>query len=503
MSADTAPTAAGSGPPPSPQPPRFAVVGHPNKGKSSIVATLAADDAVKVSPVPGTTSKARAFPMTVDGRTLYALIDTPGFQRARAVLGWLNDHAASADERPAAVAAFVNTPGHAERYPDEVELLRPLVDGGQEAGGAAGILYVVDGSVPYGPEYEAEMEILRWTGRPSLALINPIGAADHTEAWRAALGQYFRVVRVFNALTAEFSKRLELLRAFGQMDEAWRAPLDTAVGVLEDDRARRRDDAADAIAGLIVEALTYDETKKLGQDDDAQPHQAKLLETYKAGLRRRERRCRDAVEGSYALHAVERVEADAPDQPMGRDTDDQGVGDLFSQDAWLAFGLRKRDLVWTGVGGGALAGGAVDIAAHGASLFLGAAIGAVVGGTMGWLGADKLADVKLMHQPLGGKLLRCGPTKNPNFPFVLLGRARHHHAQVAGRTHAQRGALVIRAADAGAMNPLDDTQRKALAAGFKRVTKAKDNVEALREARFAVVSAVRAVLVDDERRAAE
>ena len=480
--------------------PRFAVVGHPNKGKSSIVATLAADDAVKVSPVPGTTTTSRAFPMSVDGRTLYELVDTPGFQRARAVLGWLKEHAASADERPAAVAAFVNTPGHAERYPDEVELLRPLVVGVDGKPGAAGILYVVDGSVPYGPEYEAEMEILRWTGRPSLALINPMGAADHTDAWRAALGQYFRVVRVFNALTAEFSKRLELLRAFGQMDEAWRAPLDTAVGVLEDDRARRRDDAADAIAGLIVDGLTYAETKKLDQNDDAEPHKERLLETYKGGLRRRERRCREAVEAAYALHAVERVEADAEDPPAGKENGDDGVGDLFSQDAWLAFGLRKRDLVWAGAGGGAVAGGAVDIAAHGTSLFLGVAIGAVVGGAMGWLGADKLADVKLMHQPLGGKLLRCGPTPNPNFPYVLLGRARHHHAEVAGRTHAQRGALVLDAADAGAMNPLDDAQRKALAAGFKRVTKAGDNAEALREARFAVVSAVRGVLVDDDRR---
>jgi len=476
-----------------PPTPRFAVVGHPNKGKSSIVATLAADDAVKVSPVPGTTTISRAFPMTVDGRTLYELVDTPGFQRARAVLGWLNEHAASADERPAAVAAFVNTPGHAERYPDEVELLRPLV-----GDGAAGILYVVDGSVPYGPEYEAEMEILRWTGRPSLALINPIGTADHTEAWRAALGQYFRVVRVFNALTAEFSKRLELLRAFGQMDEAWRAPLDTAVGVLEDDRTRRRDDAAEAIGGLIVDALIYAETKKLGQDDDAEPHKDPLLEAYKGGLRRKERRCREAVEAAYALHAIERVEADAEHAVSANGDDPDGAGDLFSQEAWLAFGLRKRDLIWAGAGGGAVAGGAVDIAAHGTSLFLGVAIGAVVGGAMGWLGADKLADVKLMHQPLGGKRLMCGPTKNPNFPYVLLGRARHHHALVAGRTHAQRGALVLDAADAGAMNPLNDAQRKALATGFKRVAKADDNAEALREARFAVVSAVRDVLAEDE-----
>ena len=50
-------------------------------------------------------------------------------------------------------------------------------------------LYVVDGSRPYGPEYESEMEILRWTGQASMALINPIEGDDHIQSWQQALGQ--------------------------------------------------------------------------------------------------------------------------------------------------------------------------------------------------------------------------------------------------------------------------------------------------------------------------
>ena len=72
--------------------PRFAIVGHPNKGKSSIVATLAEDDAVAISPHPGTTTQARAYPMRLDGEVLYELVDTPGFQRARETLAWLEAH---------------------------------------------------------------------------------------------------------------------------------------------------------------------------------------------------------------------------------------------------------------------------------------------------------------------------------------------------------------------------------------------------------------------------
>ena len=72
--------------------PMFAVVGHPNKGKSSIVATLAGDDSVRIGADPGTTSRCRHYPMRVDGEVLYALVDTPGFQRPHKALEWMEEH---------------------------------------------------------------------------------------------------------------------------------------------------------------------------------------------------------------------------------------------------------------------------------------------------------------------------------------------------------------------------------------------------------------------------
>ena len=205
--------------------PVFVVVGHPNKGKSSIVATLAQDDRVEIAPDPGTTTHSRYFPMRVDGRVLYTLVDTPGFQRPRDVLRWLQQHETSVVDHPTLVQRFVEQHAGTSQYDAECRLLQPIIAGG-------GILYVVDGSVPFGSEYEPEMEILRWTGRSSMALINPIGQERYIEQWEAALGQYFKIVRVFNAMTAEFEKRLELLRAFGQLHEDWRQPMEVAVSGL-------------------------------------------------------------------------------------------------------------------------------------------------------------------------------------------------------------------------------------------------------------------------------
>ena len=451
--------------------PRFAVVGHPNKGKSSIVATLAADRSIAIAPTPGTTTRTAEYPMRVDGEVLYTLLDTPGFQRARAAWDWMQRHQTTADKHAAVVAAFVEEHAGAERFRDEVELLRPLV----ETLNPAGVLYVVDGSVPYGPEYEAEMEILRWTGQPSLALINPIGKADHIGAWQAALEQYFKVVRVFNAVTADFDKRLELLRAFGQLRDGWRQPLERAVAALQADRSRRRRMSADAIAELLVESLTLSSEQKLPPDASVKAHEPKLMEKYRGELRRLERRAREAVESAYDHHGLDRRESDL--QPLEED--------LFSESTWATFGLSRRNLAALGVVSGGAAGAVgthwVDLVAGGTTLgaatAAGGLVGAIMGGAAGWIGAGKLAEVRLINQPLGGKLLRCGPTRSVNFPFVLLGRARYHHALVAGRTHAMRGVLELDPAGESRVSPLDGDQRKALAAAFKRARKLGGELE--------------------------
>ena len=212
--------------------PVFAIVGHPNKGKSSIVSTLARDESVAISPLPGTTVDNREYPMIIDGETLYLLIDTPGFQRARAALEWMQTHTGSAIDRADTVRRFVEQHRDDARFAAECRLLTPVLQG-------AGILYVVDGSRPFGEEYEAEMEILRWTGQPSLALINMIGQADYSAEWSRVLGQYFRIVRVFNAMTADFDKRVQLLRAFGQIREEWRDSITGPASVNSAARWRR------------------------------------------------------------------------------------------------------------------------------------------------------------------------------------------------------------------------------------------------------------------------
>ena len=433
--------------------PRFAIVGHPNKGKSSIVATLAEDDAVAISPHPGTTTRARAYPMRLDGEVLYELIDTPGFQRARETLAWLESHDRGAGARAAVVREFVKAHASDPRFHDECELLQPIVEG-------AGILYVVDGSRPYGRQYEPEMEVLRWTGRPRMALINLIGTGDHIEEWRAALAQYFSIVRVFDAVRADFGKRIELLRAFGAIEEHWAQSLNRAADALVADRERRKRLAAGEIADLLIGALTATVTLPLPDAEADEEARAKGRAKLRDDVRRRERAAQKSVQEIFRHAGLDPHESAAA----------YLVEDVFSSQSFNVFGLSGTQLALTGAASGAVAGTVIDVALGGASLLLGAGIGAAVGAFGTLAGAGRLAKIEVLGQPLGGYELRVGPITDSNLPWVLLGRALLLVKLLAERNHARREEFVVDAqAGAHLANAIDATRRRNLDAVFRRL----------------------------------
>jgi len=425
--------------------PKFAVVGHPNKGKSSIVSTLAFDDSVQISDTPGTTTKRRSFPLQVDGNILYELFDTPGFQRARSVLAWLKKHEVTADRRPGVVQDFIDTHREDRRFNDEIELLEPIMSG-------AGILYVVDGSKPYGEEYEAEMEILRWTGQPSMALINLIDETDHVEAWRRALGQYFKMVRLFNPMRATFPQHLSLLQSIAQLKEEWIGPVTASIALFEAYHAQMFDETARNIAYLIYRSLSHVEKLPIVGEEATEKEKALVVEHYKARLREYEAEAQKKVEHIWHHEHLEKAQQALLFDGM----------DLFSKESASLFGLSRKELLVTGATGGAMTGAGIDLLLGGSTFFLGSAIGAAVGGAGIFFGFDELSDVKVLGQKLGKRSLEAGPMKPLNFPYILLNRALFHAAKVASRSHALRNRVVLEMGRDFTEKWMDDEVRKSL-----------------------------------------
>ena len=440
--------------------PRFAVVGHPNKGKSSIVSALAQDDSVQISDIPGTTKKRRIFPLKVDSKIIYELIDTPGFQRARSVLSYIDKKGLGAHEKFERINKFINENRDNPKFNDEIELLEPIMQG-------AGIIYVVDGSKPYGLEYEPQMEILRFTGRASMALINIIGDEDYSIEWKNALNQYFKIVKKYNPLKAKFVDNIELLEAVSYINEDWTKEVKNSILILKANHEQKLEATALIIAHNIANSITLTQKIKVKGKEATKKERELLKQKYQNKLINSEIKAQKDIKKLWH-HNIVQIE-----QNKLNILDNN----LFSKQSQSIFGLSKNLLLLSGLTSGGLAGAGVDIAVGGSSLMIGSIIGAAIGGASAVLGYDKLADIKILGQKLGKKELIIGPMKNLNFPYILLNRSIFYAKTIINRSHALREKEFLKSNGNISEQYIDNKTRKQLEklhTKFKKSNKAKD-----------------------------
>lgn len=436
--------------------PKFAVVGHPNKGKSSVVSTLARDDSVAVSMKSGTTTQAQEYAVSVEQYS-YLLIDTPGFQRPRKVLAWLQSIRVSADQRINRVHEFLQDEQCQKLFVDEIALLTPIMQG-------AAILYVVDGSRPYSAEYEAEMEILRWTGQPSMALINPIDSDQHILNWQQALGQYFSLVRVFDAVKATLDQHIQLLTAFTQLHQPWAPVLNQIIQSLQEMVISQQYKSCAIAAKLLEDLCGYQIKQKTLSKEQAEAIEPLLESRYMQWMRECEKQAHNQLQIIYRHHYLKRQDSELK-------IDD----DLFDTSTWLAWGLSKSQLTKVAAIAGAAAGSMLDLAVAGQTFMLGALTGGVLASTTAWFTSDKLMDVKVRGLALGGFEARQGPISNSNFPYVVLARFLYINQALKNRNHALREDLTIDERQVSAvLDQLKGSQKKKIYVALDRLTKQKE-----------------------------
>ncbi len=452
--------------------PKFAVVGHPNKGKSSIVSSLALDDSVQIGDTPGTTQVKRGFPLKVDGKIIYELFDTPGFQRARRVLGWLEEQeSVPADRRADLLKIFIAKHRDDPRFRDEIELLEPIMEG-------AGIIYVVDASKPYGAEYEIEMEILRRTGQPSMAILNLIGNEDYTEQWKRALGHYFRLVRTFNPIEATFNNHMDLLESMAQLKEEWTQPIKVAIDVLNGLHQQKIDQSVDTIVESMQKSLTFVYSKDIKGESATKKEKSSSQTAYQQQIVNYEKEREKNIEQIWNHRSIDKVE-------NALVLDDVG---LFSKESASIFGLSQKALMITGASAGAIGGLGIDLALGGGTFFLGSIIGGTVGGIGAMLGFNNLYEVKVMGKNIGHRQLTIGPMQNINFPYILLGRALFHASVIAKRSHALRNSVVLENEASYTEQLIDSEMRKKLEKlHLKLRNKDKCNEEIIEEYRKVIL----------------
>ena len=463
--------------------PEFVVVGNINQGKSSIVAALIEDGAVPIATYPGTTLKCARYSFQLGGQELFTMVDTPGFQDARAALQWMNKRSHSPVDRPAAVRAFVEAhDGGVDdgRFADEVRLLKPVTNG-------ASIIYVVDASSRFQPTHEAEMDILRWTGQPAMALINQTRERDHSDEWRPILEQFFNLVREFNAYGAGYRDRLDLLNGFREIRDEWRTTINRAVEAMEHEWVARRNKSAQVVAELLTNAIGHVEKRTIAGDEPPAGLSDELEQAYENSQRRFESEARSEIERLYQHRDLKRSE----------EVIALLKSDLFSEVSWRLFGLDRGQMARYGGAWGAIIGGGVDAAVGGLSFLTGAAVGAVVGGLGGFFASTQVAKTldsenklaRLLFSGDTGRFLFKGPVSNPRYAWMLIDRAITHHHAIKSRSHARQDSVLLEDTSSSAS---EDQPRVAKLSHELRDKINKDLMQLIKESRGgAITSRVR------------
>jgi predicted GTPase len=402
--------------------PTLAIMGHPNAGKSSVVATLTENDRIAIDKRAGTTTRSDEYPVDIDGETILVFIDTPGFQNPSDILEWFQSHPDERDLAGAFLAAHRKDP----LFAHDCELLEPVAAG-------AGIILVVDGSKRIKEKDRVEMELLRLTGRPRMAILNNLTTNDkHMPAWQDALNKSFNSVREFNAHRATYAERIALLNALKTIDQRWEPMLDQTVRAFQRDWERRIDQTVTTILELLRKALSHRVTKivkvdDLGSEDEREVIKEKLTEAFRDALRNMESEAQAEVRAHFR-HNVWNV---PPESLLQKD--------LFSDEVGEALGLSRHKLVLAGTAAGAATGAAIDLGVGGLSMGLGALIGGTAGGALGILGTAALAKVDI-QRTLGVERFSMGPVTNPRFPFVLLDRIVLYCGRAMNWAHGRQAA---------------------------------------------------------------
>ncbi|MEZ4526684.1 MAG: GTPase/DUF3482 domain-containing protein [Desulfobacterales bacterium] len=441
--------------------PEFAIVGHPNEGKSSVVSTLAEDDSVRVSPTPGETIVCQTFPVIIDGQEIIRFTDTPGFQNPIRTLEWMHAYKGS-DEL--IVHVFRETHADDPEFRDDVELFSPIAKG-------AGIIYVVDGSRPLRKTDKAEMEVLRLTGRPRMAVINcKEDETEYIEQWKGEFRKHFNSVRMFNAHRATYAERIELLETLKSIDQDWHPALVQVISAFKKDWENRNMQTVDIICTMLADCLTYSVSRNFTEKTGEDVLRKNLREEYSQAVGKMEKQAHQRIRKLFR-HNI--FNCELPAHSILHE-------DLFNEKTWQFLGLTRGQLITAaGLTGGAL-GAALDVAAHGLTFGVFTAIGGLAGA--GWAafgGGKNLAKAKVKGIHLGGQQIRVGPLDNIQFLYILLDRALIFYSHIINWAHGRRDYLPApvsknESGKAGIISQWDDSSRRICTAFFSALRSSDD-----------------------------
>ncbi len=406
--------------------PVFVVTGAPNKGKSTFIKAMTNDASVVVREHARTTTSAKSYPFTIDEETCFTLWDTPGFENAAEMHEILDKWGIRESDHPIElIRRFMEAyAGHPD-FIYELEIFKPIAD-------YACIVYVADCSKKFREsEYLREMELLKFTRLPRIAVLNPIDGDRYLESWRSGLTDYFNNIKVFNPHETTFDEKLRILGAFSHLNDEWEEPLNRVIEALKVQRENVIEECARIIRKTILQIFDREFSIRYDGTRDEAEQRAELMSQVRVFVHKTMNDAQREIIRRFGLQI---------DVAFDREFADNDLFDTTVRRKNLS--VHQRAMINAIVGGGI--GAVIDVAAGGLTFGVFTAALGVGGGIAAYM--RDLSPMDLVK--IGGfdpdEEQMSVDSLNPELGLLVINRLRQVVAVLYNRTAANTENVIIR-----------------------------------------------------------
>ena len=289
---------------------------------------------------------------------------------------------------------------------------------------------MVDGSRPLRNIDKAEMEILRLTGRPRMAIINCKDEdSSFLEGWQREFRKHFNSIRLFNANKATYGQRIALLNSLKSIDQNLEGVIESVIRAFQADWQNRNLQTAALIVAMLSESLLYYKSVACPPGADEEKLKEELHTKYTEFVSKRERTAHQQIRKLFK-HNIFNLQL--PNHSILQQ-------DLFAAKTWQFLGLTASQLTMAGALSGAALGAGLDTLAAGITFGVFTAIGGAFGAAAAAMkGKEMLTGARLLGMKLDQQKLQVGPVTNVQLLYILLDRALLYYSHIINWAHGRR-----------------------------------------------------------------
>jgi hypothetical protein len=142
----------------------------------------------------------------------------------------------------------------------------------------------------------AEMEILRLTGCPRIAIINcKETEQNYLEQWKSEFRKHFNAVRRFNAHKATYAERIALLENLKSIDQDWQPVLETVIEAFKNDWEERNLVTADIICRMLTDCLTHSVSRNISENTSEEKVRQEVISKYSRDIEEKKRNAHNRI----------------------------------------------------------------------------------------------------------------------------------------------------------------------------------------------------------------